>query len=222
MIKTILPALLLGASLTFASCGTTGGSSLLGAMNNTTVGNNNSSQAGTGAGGSILGGLLQGILSGSTALSQADLVGTWKYSKPDCVFESENLLLKAGGSVAAGRIENELSQQLAKVGIKAGSCTFKFNNDGTYTATLGARTINGTYTLDAKKKTLKLTYLAGLGTVTPHIAKSGNTVSLLFESDKLLKLVSAVSALSNSTAASALSKIASSYDGMYIGIQLAK
>lgn len=208
--------------MTLASCGTTGGSSALGVLANSAANSNNAAGTTGTTSGSLLGGLLSGLLSGSTTLSQADLVGTWSYTKPDCVFESENLLMKAGGEVAANKIESELSQQLAKVGIKAGSCTFKFNSDGTYTATIGNRTINGNYTLDAKNKTLKMTYLAGLGTMTPHIAKTGRNISLLFESDKLLKMVSAVSALSNSTAASALSKLAGSYDGMYIGIQLAK
>ena len=222
MKKIVFPVFLLGASLTLASCGTTGSSSVLGALANSSANGNSSTGKAESGSGSLLGGLLSGLLSGSTELSKDNLVGTWKYTKPDCVFESENLLMKAGGAVAANKIEGELSEQLAKVGIKSGSCTFKFNSDGTYVATLGSRTINGNYTLDTKNKTLKLTYLAGIGSVTPRIAKTGNNVSLLFESDKLLKLVSAVSALSNSNAATALGKLASSYDGMYIGIQMSK
>ena len=138
------------------------------------------------------------------------------------MFESENLLAKAGGAVAAQKVENELNTQLAKVGIKSGACTFTFNSDNTYTAKLGTRTIQGQYTLDTKNKKLKMTYLGGLATMTPRVAMTNGKLSLLLESDKLLTLVKGVSALSRSTSASAVSSILSNYKGMYIGMKLSK
>lgn len=171
---------------------------------------------------SLLGNLLSGILGSSSSLSKSDLVGTWNYTGADCVFESENLLAKAGGAVAASKIESEVNTQLAKVGIKQGSCKFTFNDDNTYTATIGKRTISGNYTLDSSKKTIKMTYLAGLGTMTPHISKQGNKISLLIESDKLLSLVKGISALSSSTSVKTVSALLENYDGLYVGMQLSK
>ena len=40
-------------------------------------------------------------------------------------FESENLLMKAGGAAAATMAENKLDEQLSKVGIKARQDVYK-------------------------------------------------------------------------------------------------
>lgn len=207
------------------SCSTTGGvPSVLGttAMKQTDAKTGATSSSVAGTAGTVLESLIGNLLSGSSELKQEDLVGTWKYVGADCVFQSENLLMKAGGEVAAAKVEEQLNTNLAKVGIQPGSCTFTFNADNTYSAKIGGRSINGNYTIDAKEKVVKMTYLGGLGTMTPHVAKTGKKISLLYESDKLLKLLSTVSALSGNTAIQSLSTIAGSYDGMYIGMQLSK
>ena len=55
-----------------------------------------------------------------TGKSTADMTGTWSYTGSAIEFESDNLLQKAGGAVAATAAEKKLDEQLAKVGIKAG------------------------------------------------------------------------------------------------------
>lgn len=54
-----------------------------------------------------------------TGKSTADMTGTWSYTGSAIEFESDNLLQKAGGAVAATAAEKKLDEQLAKVGIKA-------------------------------------------------------------------------------------------------------
>lgn len=49
-----------------------------------------------------------------------DMTGTWTYSGSAVEFESDNLLMKAGGAAAATMAENKLNEQLSKVGIKEG------------------------------------------------------------------------------------------------------
>lgn len=131
-------------------------------------------------------------------------------------------LAKAGGAIAANKIESELNTQLAKVGIKEGACSFTFNKDNTYTATIGGRTLQGYYTLDTKNKKIKMTYLAGLASMTPRITKQGNKVNLLIESSKLLMLMKGASVLAKGTSLSGISSILNNYEGMYIGLQLKK
>lgn len=220
MSKFVTSAALFAAALAVSSCGTSAGNSALSTLLNGST--STSASSGTQGTTSLLGNLLGNFLSGSSELTQDALIGTWKYQQPDCVFESENLLMKAGGAVAANKVEAELSTALAKVGIKSGSCSFTFNKDNTYTAVIGSRKITGNYTLNAKDKTITMTYLAGLGTMTPKATLTNGKLCLLYESDKLLKLVSAVSALSGSTAVKTLGTIAGEYDGMYIGMQLKK
>lgn len=232
MKKLTLSLCLLAGAVTLTGCGSTGSSSLLssvgqgllgnalgGSTTTTTTETTTSTSSSTT---SVLGNLLSGLLSGSSTLSTSDLTGTWNYQGTACAFESENLLAKAGGAVAATKIESELNSQLSKVGIKEGSCSFTFNSDNTYTATIAGRTISGNYTLDSANKKIKLTYLAGLGSTTPRITKSGSKINLLFESDKLLTLLKGASALSSNSTLSTVSSLLDNYDGLYIGLELSK
>lgn len=171
---------------------------------------------------SLLGDLLGSILGKSATLSKSSLQGTWKYVSADCVFESENLLLSAGGEVAANKIETKMNEMLGKVGIGVGSCSFTFKSDNTYTAVLAGRTLSGTYQLNAEEKTITMTYLSGMATMTPHVVLTGSKLSLLYEADKLLAIVNKVGALTNNASLQAISSLASSYDGLMVGIELRK
>ena len=74
-----------------------------------------------------------------TGKSTACMEGTWTYAGSTIEFESDNLLQKAGGAVAANAAENKLNEQLARVGIKEGQMSFTFNADSTFTAKVGAK-----------------------------------------------------------------------------------
>ena len=74
-----------------------------------------------------------------TGKSTASMEGTWTYAGSAIEFESDNLLQKAGGAVAANAAENKLNEQLARVGIKEGQMSFTFNADSTFTAKVGAK-----------------------------------------------------------------------------------
>lgn len=169
-----------------------------------------------------LGNLLGTLLGLSEKVSPDSITGTWNYTSVDCVFESENLLMKAGGEVAAAKVENTVDGMLSKVGIKPGSCSYTFNSDGTYSAVLGGRTLKGNYTLDAENQKITMHYLAGMAQSTVHIVLRNNTLSLLFESDKLLKMLTVVSALSNAAALKAVNQLLSSYSGMMVGMQFTR
>lgn len=223
MKKLSVSLALVAGAMMLTSCGTTGGSIAQGVGSAILNGSNTNSSASTAAStASALGGLLSNILGASTKLSESSIVGSWNYTGADCVFESENLLAKAGGAVAASKIESEINSSLSKVGIKQGSCSFTFNSDKTYTANLGGRTISGTYSLDATNKKIKMTYLAGLASMTPRVSMQGGKLCLLMESSKLLTLMKGVSALSKSSTAGAISSILGNYNGMYVGMQLSK
>ena len=84
------------AALMLQSCGMTNPGVNGGSQMGGTTTNNSGSSIGSNA----LGGLLD-LVVGSVKLSQADIIGTWSYVEPACAFTSENLLAKAGGSVAA-------------------------------------------------------------------------------------------------------------------------
>ena len=215
MRKPIIMAALL-STLLLSSCGTTSlgtqGTGLLSGANAGT----------TGGAASALGSVLTNLLGGSSAVTASDLQGTWTYRKADCVFETQNLILKAGGEMAAAKIESQLESQLGKVGITPGACSFTFNSDGTYVATIGQYNLTGNYTLNTKSNTLTMTYLAGIGRISPKVVKTGASISLLFEGDKLLSMVQKVGKLTSNSTVNSLSSLINSYDGMLVGMQLSK
>ena len=144
-----------------------------------------------------------------------DMTGTWNYKGSAVEFESENLLMKAGGAAAATMAENKLDEQLSKVGIKAGQMNFTFNADSTFTSTVG------TYSYDASAKQVDLKFLKLLN-LHAKVNCSSSSLELLFNSDKLLKLLAFIGSKSNSTALKTVSSLADNYDGMMLGFELSK
>ena len=181
---------------------------------------------GTTTGSSSTGSIINGILNkviGSATFSQADLCAhTWKYSKPGCAFTSENLLAKAGGEIAASKVEEDLSKYYSKFGFSKSNTYFTFKTDGTFAAKIDGKSWNGTYTFDEKTHAIQLKGL--LLSASGFATRTANGISLLFEQKKLLTLVKTLSKLNltGSTTMSAVSSIVDSYDGVRIGFEMTK
>lgn len=218
MKKNIFTALILAASISLSSCGSAGSStlgSILGGTSDSTLGD---------AGSTILNSLL-GSLLGST-MNEQTIVGTWTYQQPEVRFESENLLAKAGGEVAAASIEKKLDSYLTKVGITKGATTYTFKEDKTFSIATGSKTIStGTYTFDASSKTLTMQGTLGLMNQTCTVGMDGTNLCLLYDADKMLTAVNAVGGIlgnANSTLGSITSILGNNYKGMKLGFQMAK
>ena len=177
-------------------------------------GSNSSSNAG-----SIINGILNNVI-GSGTFKQADLCHTWKYSKPGCAFTSENLLAKAGGEIAASKVENKLEGYYKKFGFSSSNTYFTFNTDGTFSAKIDGKAWNGTYTFDENTHAIQLKGL--LLSASGYATKTTNGISLLFDQKKLLNLIKALSAFKGSSTLSAVGSIANNYDGMRVGFEMTK
>ena len=77
---------------------------------------------------SILTGVAKAVV-GDKATTSSSIIGTWKYVGPQCQFESENLLAKAGGEVAAKEVEEKMQTVYDRIGMSG--CEYTFNEDGT-------------------------------------------------------------------------------------------
>ena len=175
-------------------------------------------------GGNMLTNLVGNLLNGGT-VSERDLVGTWTYNGVSCVFESQNFLAQAGGVAASSALEAKIDEQLKRYGISKGVTRFTFNADKTFTATLNGRNMSGTYSLDPSTKTLRLQFVGGLLNLQPQVARNGNGIALLFESDKLLGLLGTASSFLGKMGNSNLAMVSSllgNYQGMRIGLKLSK
>lgn len=148
-----------------------------------------------------------------TGKNTADMTGTWSFTGSAIEFESDNLLQKAGGAVAATAAEKKLDEQLAKVGIRAGQMTFTFNADSTFCAKLGQKNMKGSYSYNASTHKVNLKFAKLIGMNAKMNCTSDN-MDLLFESDKLLKLITFLSSKSSNATLKSIGSLADSYDGM--------
>ncbi len=170
--------------------------------------------------GSIISGLLNNVI-GSGTFSKEDLCAhTWKYSKPGCAFTSENLLAKAGGEIAANKVEEKLSTYYNKFGFSSSNTQFTFTTDGNFSAQIDGKPWQGSYTFDEKTHAIHLKGL--LLSASGYATKTTNGISLLFDQKKLLNLIKMLSAFKGSSTLSAVGTIANSYDGMRVGFEMTK
>lgn len=171
--------------------------------------------------GSIVGSILDNVI-GSTTFKKADLCAhTWKYKSPGCAFTSENLLAKAGGEIAAKKVEEKLSTYYQKAGFSSSNTYFKFNEDGTFNAKIDGKSWSGTYTFDEKTHAIDLKGRLLLS-LNGFATKNTSGISILFESKKLLTIIQTLTALSGNTTLGTIGEISKNYDGIRVGFDFSK
>lgn len=169
---------------------------------------------------SILSGVAKAVV-GNKATTASSIVGTWSYAGPQCQFESENLLSKAGGEVAAKEVEEKMKSVYEKVGMK--NIQYTFNEDGTYSYKMKKRTVSGTYVFDDTEKTITMTGKLGIKTIA-HVTVTGDEMSLVFNADKLMSVLKTITGAASKVNATAgtINSVAGSYDGLMLGFELKK
>jgi hypothetical protein len=168
---------------------------------------------------SALGNIIGSVL-GVNKVSEANLVGTWKYTAPGCAFTSDNLLAKAGGEVAAQKIKSQLLPYYQSLGIAAGNTLFTFKEDKTFSGKLAGKSISGTYTYDPQTGAINLKTL--LLSMNGYVTLTTKGISLLFESQKILSVMQTLGALSGNSTISTIGEISKNYDGVRVGFELSR
>lgn len=164
--------------------------------------------------------VLQNIV-GTAAVKNSSLKGTWAYESPAVVFESSNLLKKAGGSLVTGTLEKKMQTYLTKFGFAPGKVEISFDGNDKYTLKIGTKTSSGTYAVEGSEITLTR---SGLLThpVSANVAVSGGEMQMTFKADKLLEFFTKISSMSSNSTLSTIGSLAGSYEGMQIGFQFQK
>lgn len=159
------------------------------------------------------------IFSSTKQASTQNIVGTWAYSEPAIVLKSDNVLTSAAAKIAANKAESMLQTKLAAVGIKAGSPTMTFNEDGTFTTTFKGKTYKGTWTVQDSK--LQLTAL-GVKAVSITTQLDGSEMKFVANSTKLLNLFKVIGAKSGNTKLSTIVSLMKNVNGMEAGVTMVK
>ena len=187
------------ACIAMTSCGNMG--QVLGAMTNGT-------------------GVINAVSSviGLDKVKAQNLIATWKYAGPGCAFTSENLLAKAGGEVAATKIEQELLPYFDKTGLNASNTYVTFNEDMTFTLSFGGKTFSGTWSMD--EANAKITMSTLLLSFNCYAKREYRGISLLFESKKLLNILQVLAAMSGNDTVSKIGELSKNYDGVRLGFDM--
>ncbi len=158
-----------------------------------------------------------------TTLSKTDMAGEWKYNGFASSFESDNLLNQAGGAVVSSQIDAKMDAMGAKIGMNSSTLSFTFTSGDDFSATILSKSLSGTYTLDGSTKEVVLSIKAStinLTSLNAQVSKSGDTLYLYFQADKLLELLTSVAGSSSVSSLSTISTLMSSYDGLLLGFEL--
>ncbi len=170
--------------------------------------------------GSLLKNAAEKIVSEVTT-SETSIVGTWYYASPAMRLESEDELSNIVGGLASASsaVDDKLEPIYQKIGLD--QCVFAFNEDGTYNTEMGKIKTSGTYTFDASSKTITMKTKLGM-TVTAKATVANQSMTLLFNADKLMSAIKAITGYVGNTnnAMSTITALAKNYDGMSLGFEL--
>ncbi len=168
---------------------------------------------------SILGDVLQQTVGGQT-LSEQAVIGQWQYASPYCRLESDELLAKAGGQVAASQVESRLESVYRALGMEQFSCSFAA--EGKCSFGYKGKEVAGTYTLDTDSAMMTITLSKTPATIRAQVSVSGNTLSMAFEADRLISALKSLTDLAAgiSSQAELIGSLVESYDGLWLGFEL--
>ena len=120
-------------------------------------------------------------------------------------------------------IEGKIEPYYTRIGLT--NLVLTVAEDHTFTMKAKMATLKGTITQDEKGElTFNFSALKkiSLGKVSAKASKAGSTLILTFDVSKLISLMEKVSSITGNSSVKALSKMLSSYDGLYLGFKLKK
>lgn len=217
--KKIFVKTLLVAALCAGGTATVSAQSVLGDILSSVANSKNGSSSSNTSASDILSGLTT-IFSDSKVATEKNIVGTWVYEEPAVVFESSDIMKKAGASLVSSAIEKKLQSTLNKYGIKKGKMKMTFDKKGNFTQTMGKKTAKGTYTIDGKN--VNLQYAGGLKQLIGTTQLEGNSLLIVMDATKLIKFAGVVSNLSSNSMLKTAGSLLSGMDGMECGMRLKK
>ena len=173
-----------------------------------------------GGAGGALGNIVEGVFT-KTDLTVEDIAGEWTSTGSAVSFQSDNFLKKAGGSAAAGAVENKLDEYYKKFGLTG--AVLEVDKDGNFTLTIKKLPIKGT--LEVKEKgVFKFNFNAGgmlkLGSMDAYVEKSPAGLNVMFDADKIKKIMTLAATISGSKMVSTADKLLKEYDGICIGFKM--
>ncbi len=169
------------------------------------------------------GGLFEGlsnIFNIDKIASSEDLVGTWKFTSPAIIFDSENALEKMGGKLAAKRMEEHVNELLNKYGLVEDAMTLTFNNDSTFRQKYKKLNLSGTYSVADKEVILK--YAGRFKQLVGETQIDGRDLVIVMDIHKLNEYIIDLARLSPDPKAQMLCKLLARIKDVKCGLRFEK
>lgn len=177
----------------------------------------------------VASGILDGVFTKSD-LTVADIAGVWKTTGSAVTFRSDSFLQRAGGSAAASVAESKIDPYLKQYGLL--NSTITVTDDGAFTLQTTKATLKGTIKVNDKKNSsgnftvnFKALGLLNLGTFDTYVEmvqnplSSRRSVKIMFDADKIQKLMKGLAVISKSQMAKTASDLLNQYEGICVGFQ---
>lgn len=170
--------------------------------------------------GGALGNAVEGVFT-KTDLTVEDIAGEWTANGSAVTFQSDNFLKKAGGVAAAGAVESQLDPYYNKFGLNG--AVLNIDKEGNFTLTIRKIPVKGTLSVKSKGVfTFKFMAFGsiGLGSMDAYVEKTPSGLNVMFDADKIKKIMTLAASISGSKMVSAADKILKEYDGICIGFKM--
>lgn len=154
-----------------------------------------------------------------------DIIGSWSYLNPAVALDGESTVSALAGTAVSSTIETKINETLTKFGFTAGSVSFVFKEDLTFTCTFRGVPLSGRWkTLnDGASVQLQFGQTMKYLSMTGSLSSTVNGCEMLFDATKFLSfLKTALAYAGQSSSVSTLSSLANGYKGMKIGFELKK
>lgn len=149
------------------------------------------------------------------------LKGQWTYSGPSVDVSGKNLLAGVGKPIAKGKLKKKLKNAFKSMRLDKIKPQFAFDEDGTCSINLLGATLKGSYNYNPSQE--KITFKWHGIPLSARLKRNGKKkLHLTFDADKLLKLFSLASKVSDSSTLKALSFLLDNYDDVMVGFELKK
>ena len=162
---------------------------------------------------------LTSVFSSKKQASASSIVGTWNYTEPAIVLQSDNFITNAAAKLATKKVESKLQSYLNGIGVAPGTFSMTFNEDGTFTETLMGHTTSGTWQVTDSKLQLTIAQLANVSITTQL---DGKNLQFVTDASKLLTLFKTIGANSGNATVSTITSLMKGVNGMQVGITLKK
>lgn len=161
--------------------------------------------------------ILKGAFAEKVATAET-IIGTWVYKEPAVLTTSGRIIMKAIGSVSAGKLENLLTNYFEKANITSENTYFTFRKDGSFERCVAGHKAEGHWMLG--DKLLLGIHNVQTAAVTQHL--EDGELTLVVPAGKIMSAMVSLGAIHDTKTNNAIVKLSKKLKGIEGGFTMVK